>query len=562
MRDDSGAPWTAAALAAARLAELIPDDGAPESARAARRLLATGAGRHEAAALRLLALGYEAADCWQDARELWSRLALEHEDARAEAEKRLRQPEFNRKPAPPPALLGRAWQADLQPDEVVVPTDDDPTGPADAPLLCGGAGRLTCRSSETGKVRWRADLPFAPAWAARRRDLIVAAGPGGAAAVNLIDGRPEWVLPAPSPSPTFHLEDEAVDGLTRADPLTAYHLLGGRLVLLQGDRHVLSVDAETGRVVWHRWAPDAGLRRPAPFGRFSHVCALNTDRLLVQTSAGRRWLLDAATGRRLDDQPTAAEPWPRAPVVLDDRRVCVIADDKTVLLLQSATGRAVWTYESPGVTTRTGAAPQLAAGGPDSLLLAESTNLGWRLQRLDRDTGKPLWDDPPLLNVADPGLAGWALDADAAYGVQDGVLFGRSLKDGKILWERPTEGPDGPWRVRRVGELLLAHPAEERGAQFQFRWPFGALQWDVSRPPGFETGAFPVLLCDLRTGRPVQRLNCAAAPRAVTRLDWTDAALAPEVRLRLGGGEPPAVRVTARGAVAAVGGRAWGFAAK
>jgi outer membrane protein assembly factor BamB len=631
MRDDSGAPWAAAELAETRIAGLIEAYGAKAyepfekrakelsdkavgdkraemiervaeefpnaeatrrvlwwiglvhrdakrpgaASHALRRQLAVGKRREAIDALGFLADRYEAADCWEDARELWLRLARDYGDEdwmggggvvpfpiRKRVQDHFRQtPEFDRKPPPPPALLGRTWEANLPPDEVFVPTDDDPTGPADAPLLSGGAGRLTCRSAETGKVRWRADLPFAPAWAARRRDLIVAAGPGGAAAVNLADGRPEWVLPAPAPAPTFHEEDEAVDGATRAEPLTSYHLLAGRLILVQGDRRILSVDAEAGRVVWHRWVPGAGLRQPAPFGCFFHVCPLNADRLLVQTSGGRRWLLDAATGRRLDEQPTAAEPWPRTPTVVDERAVCVTPDDRTVLMLDASTGNEIWSYAVPGVTTRTGEAPQVAAD-PDALLIAEPTNLGWRLQRLDRATGKPVWDAPPLLNVLDPAVGDWALDADAAYGVQDGALFCRSLKDGKIVWEGPTDGPPGRWRVRRVGGLLLAHPAGARGAQFQFRWPFGALQWDVSRPPGFETGGFPVLLADTRTGRPVQRLNCAVAPRAVTRLNPLDGAFAPGFRLTAGGDEPPAVRVNGRGAVAVADGRAWGFAAK
>ncbi len=170
---------------------------------------------------------------------------------------------------------------------------------------------------------------------------------------------------------------------------------------------------------------------------------MSTDILLVQTSGGRRWLLDAAPGNLLHDDPTAGEPWPRAPVLLPDGGVCITPDAGTVVCLDPASGREVWTYTLPGVTTRTGEAPRLAVG-PDDLVLAWATNIGWRLQRLDPATGKRAWDDPPLVNVGELDVDGWSVDAGAFYGVQDRVLFARSLKDGGVLREQPLAGPAGP----------------------------------------------------------------------------------------------------------------------
>src|SRR5438477_113576 len=82
---------------------------------------------------------------------------------------------------------------------------------------------------------------------------------------------------------------------------------------------------------------------------------------------GRRWLLDAATGRVLHDDPTATEPWPRDPVRLPGG-VCIIPDCRTLTLLDPASGRDVWMYTLPGVTTRTGAAPRVSVGS-DALLV-------------------------------------------------------------------------------------------------------------------------------------------------------------------------------------------------
>ncbi len=324
---------------------------------------------------------------------------------------------------------------------------------------------------------------------------------------------------------------------------------------------MFALDAESGRVLWTRWAPGARLRQPAPDGRFFHVFPVSADVLLVQTSGGRRWLLDAATGSLLHDDPTTAEPWPRVPVLLPDGGVCLTTDARTVVRFDPTAGRDVWTYTLPGVTTRTGEAPRLAVG-PDALLLAWATNIGWRVQRLDRATGKPVWADPPLVNVGVLDVDGWSVDADAFYGVQDRVLFARSLKDGALLWEQQLAGPVGRWRTRRVGDALLAYPAETHGVRFQFRWLAGALQWEGWRPPEDGPGrGYPVVCCDPKTGRLVQRLNFVVGSRSVARLDPDGAGVLPALAVEMVEGRP-LVHLSPQGLVVAAGGRAWGLAAK
>ncbi len=175
-------------------------------------------------------------------------------------------------------------------------------------------------------------------------------------------------------------------GRRSADPLGNFHLIGGRFCCVQGERRIFVLDAESGRVLWARRAAGAGLRQPYPVGRFLHVVPAGAGVLLVQTAGGRRWLLDAATGRLLHDDPTASEPWPRPPVRLSDGRILLTPDARTVVLLDPTSDREVWTYTLPGTTTRTGEAPRLSAG-PDALLLAWATNIGWRVQRLDLADG-------------------------------------------------------------------------------------------------------------------------------------------------------------------------------
>ena len=469
-------------------------------------------------------------------------------------------------PAPCPPPYFRVWQAALDPGETVLAVADDV-------LSCGSyqpeaqardsvQTSLALRVSDTGKVRWRTPLPFAPAWADRTGGVIVTAGAGGAAGLRADDGRVAWEYAAPPASPTFPTPAGTVLAPTgRPDPFGNFHLLGGRLLFAQGQRRLFALDVESGRVLWTRWAPGARLRQPPPDGRFFHVCPVSADLLLVQTSGGRRWLLDAATGNLLHDDPTAGEPWPRTPVLLPDGGVCITTDARTVVRIDPASGRDVWTYTLPGVTTRTGEAPRLAVG-PDALMLAWATNIGWRLRRLDPAKGTPFWNEPPLVNVGELDVDGWSVDADAFYGVQDRVLFARSLKDGAVLWERPLAGPAGRWRTRRVGDALFAYPAATAGVRFQFRWLAGALQWEGWLPPRDESGReYPVVCCDPRTGRLVQRLNFPVDPQAFVHLDPDGGGALPAIAVETVEWRPR-IYVSAHGLVVAAADGAWGLSAK
>ena len=464
---------------------------------------------------------------------------------------------------PPPLLLAeppysRTWQAAFDPGETALSIADDL-------FLCAQtqpAEGLSCRSADAGKVRWRTALPFTPTWAARQGDLIVAAGAGGAAGLRVDDGRVAWDYPAPPASRTFAAETGTVlaPGNRRADSLDHFQLLTGRVYFVQGERRLFALDAKNGRVLWVHRAPDAGLRQPYPDGRFFHVEAASADVLLAQTSGGRRWLIDAATGAILHEGATAQEPWPRAPV-RSPEGVFVTPDADSVVLLDPASGRDLWTYTLPGVTTRTGEAPRLSMG-PNALLVAWATNIGWRVQRLDRTTGKPTWDEPPLFNVSGLDVESWTQDGEAVYGVQDRVLVARSLKNGALLWEQPIAGPSGLWRTQKIGGALLAYPIEPTGAQFQFRWLFGALQWEERRPPEEKAGSgFPVLCCDAKAGASIQRLSFPVLSQAFAHME-SDSGVLPRASAAERVEGRPLVHVSSHGLIVAAGGRAWGLAAK
>jgi outer membrane protein assembly factor BamB len=441
-------------------------------------------------------------------------------------------------PAQPPYL--RSWQATLDPGETPLTITDDL-------LICGRyQPEAQARDVISGKIRWRTPLSFQPTWAGRSGGTIIAAGDGGAAGLRPADGQIIWRYDAP-------------DAL-HADPHGNFHLLGGRLYFIQGQRRIYALNTEDGRVLWTRWAPGARLYQPYPYGRFFHVFPVNAEVLLVQTSGGRRWLLDAATGAILHDAPTTSEPWPRSPITLPDGGICIVTDAESILLLDPASGRDVWTHRLSGVTTRTGEAPRVTAG-THALLMAWAMNIGWRVQRLDPTTGKPLWSDPPLINTGELDVEGWSQDADAFYGVQDRTLFARSLKDGSLLWRQSLTGPSGRWRTQRFGDALLAYPIEGKGWRFQFRWLTAALQWTGCSPPEEKPGrGYPVVCCDAKTGRLVQRLDFLVDSRSVARLDSAGADVLPAFTAEKME-KHPFVYVSVQGMIAVVNGRAWGLTA-
>src|SRR5207249_558549 len=96
------------------------------------------------------------------------------------------------------------------------------------------------------------------------------------------------------------------------------------------------------------------------------------------------------------------------------------------------------------------------------------------------------------------------------------------------------------------------HPARPGERAFQVPLVFGTFECGLTLPPEGETGVgFPVLVCDARTGKLVQRLNL---PAGVPRL-WVG----------LGGREGadlrPGVAISQRGLVIVLSRRVWGLTA-
>jgi outer membrane protein assembly factor BamB/tetratricopeptide (TPR) repeat protein len=439
----------------------------------------------------------------------------------------------------------RLWNVSPGPGENVLPGGDPEVC---SPVVFTATGTtVTARRLATGEIVWRQPLPFAPTWAALYKDIAILAGPRGIVGLRLEDGGSVWDVPLPRWQAWLGSTGVLIGPVTR-ETLDGFQLADHRLFCLQGRRRLLAVNAESGEPLWVRWAPGAVLAETARDGQFFPIYHADPSSILVQTSARKWWLLDAARGLLLREGPAAAEPWPVAPVVLDRQPICFAPMPQQVLALDPATNRQRWEYHIPGSTLASGEPCHLIGGGKE-LLIVLPLNTGYYLTRLDAATGRPQWKRPVPLAMRHLDRRGWAVDADAVYQAHGGALTARSLDDGRVLWERPLPPASG-WMVRRSGAGLVAHPAVAV-SYFRFPWLGGAVQYLSDELPPGQT-EFPVLVCDPRTGELMERLNFPSARKA----RWTVAAGMSE--------DPPVpqtVLYTGRGrSLMALGGGLWGLA--
>jgi outer membrane protein assembly factor BamB len=392
----------------------------------------------------------------------------------------------------------------------------------DGLLVTNEKGLVTFHPHDTARKGWDYPLNFWPTTGWIDGERAIFAGDGGLTAINTRQRERLWSI--------------------HQSGCSAFQFAGGRIFFLENGERLFAVDAATGDTVWAKWAPGAQLGLPPPLGRFHPQITPLANGLLVQPTPGRLWLLDAATGKPLHEGSNRHEPWPRAPVALDDNTAVVVLDARTVGLYDGAKGKFLWKHVEDSPTTLTGEAPQVVVAR-GNILLVTANNIGYRLQRLDRLNGKPLWEKPPMLDAkSKPDAAGWSLDRDAVYYPQDGVLTARALVDGKVVWRQALPAWDGGWRTLRTGDAVLAYPNEVGAGRIQFRRLGVSVQWEWDHSPAVGDGpGFPVLCCEAKSGRLAQRLNLVAGPpRVRTRLG-----LLPRVAAQpyLGTAPPAAPRV-------------------
>jgi outer membrane protein assembly factor BamB len=401
----------------------------------------------------------------------------------------------------------RSDEKRLAPGEQVLPID----GLDEGYLVTAKNGKLTFHPHDVAHKGWTTLLGFRPTtgWSGGERLLL--AGSDGLAALNTRDQKPLWSI--------------------HRSGCSGFQLVSGRVFFLENNERLFAVDATSGDTLWTKWAIGARLHQLPPLGHFHpQITPLGTA-LLVQPTPGRLWLLDGATGKILHEETHRFEPWPRSPAVLDENTTAVVIDPRTVALID-ASGKTIWKYVNDDATTFTGVAPQLVVAR-ENILLLTANNFGYTLQRLNRATGKAIWLKAPLLAAKIPlDATGWSLDKNAVYYVLEHVLTARSLEDGSILWRYSLTEENRSWRTRRLGDAVLAYPAETGARQMQFRWQMFSVQWELnhSREVGVGRG-LPVICCDASSGRVRQRLHLLAGPpRVLTRLGFLSRVAGPPLQ--------------------------------
>jgi outer membrane protein assembly factor BamB len=461
--------------------------------------------------------------------------------------------------------LLRTWHVRLASDEWIVAGWQK----CDPELLLTGSsdGRFRCRLTSTGDIRWQHRLPFAPCWAGCRANTILAAGAAGVACLRRDNGELVWHFPAPLAGRYPRSSD--VDFRVILDPqlpetLTDFQLVAGHLFFLQGQRRLFALNAETGSVLWDRWAPDGALRLPPPRSCFSPCYHAGAETVLVQAS-GRRWLLETATGRILHEAADSRELWRCPPLQLDEHTLCVTPDSRHVVLVDAHTGKCLWTHRAAGDSTLSGALPSVLGRG-EVLIYIQPANMGNYLHRLDPATGKAIWPQPLLLTAKTLDVSDWTFDPQALYGIEDRFLIARSLANGEVLWRRALPA-GGAWQARRVGDYLALLPqASPATTRFRFRSLLAAVQWELGSLLAPDAIS-PVSWYDPKTGQLVQRLNfrIEAAPRTTfrTRTISQEESRTRTVRTSslLASQDGPAIHLATPRPFVALGGEIWGLTA-
>jgi hypothetical protein len=265
-------------------------------------------------------------------------------------------------------------------------------------------------------------------------------------------------VPATDPLPARPGEFRVYsDRAPAVSALSSFRLCGARLVARLGEHHLIALDLRGRRVAWVLGAGGAPGYRPVGFPdapRFGPEFFASGRLVVAQLSGGRRWFLQADTGRRLDapgfEEATAGVWWAQPPAEVGANRLAVSDGPGLVRVLNLVTGRVTWTHLEGGDASLTGEPPQVR-GWNDALLIAVRRNHGVELDRLDLAEGKSVWTGGPAFLDADRvNLAHADADADHVYAAAGRTLTAFTLKTGRAEWE--AELPDthgaGGWVVR------------------------------------------------------------------------------------------------------------------
>ena len=244
-----------------------------------------------------------------------------------------------------------------------------------------------------------------------------------------------------------------------------------------GDRELMAIDGDTGLVDWSFSPPEGGELNP--------LLWIGPRRVALQVRKPNAILvLETASGRRLAEYPQTDQDgaWMRDPLPIDDDRVALVTDRRTVALFDLGRGAYAWIFrESPTLPTYK---PPRLLGDAERLLVIQDGN---ELIRLDVATGAKRWSRPLGVEILSERPEAMALDADRVYWASGRTLNAAALGDGELAWRRHLTGPEAGWSIALTARCVAAFPG-----------PSG------SSPEG--ASGFPLVFRRRDTGDLVQRL--------------------------------------------------------
>ena len=375
-------------------------------------------------------------------------------------------------------------------------------------------------------------------------DGFVAAGPFAVA----LYGRgcePVWAFRIPDTDPLPDRPGSRIFRCGESIPLpqlSSFVLEGAWLFARLGDRHLIAFDLKGRRVAWILGSDRRCFFKPLLLSstpRFEPHFLVSGRLIVAQLSEGRRWMIDAATGRihsprvrTIPDeppeevgQPTASVPWVHTPVELDDNRFAFSDGAGLVRLLDLDTGQVKWSYQADGESSLAGEPPQLRRW-KDTLLVAVRRNYGVELDRIDSCDGRSVWSGGPVfIDVTRANLSLVDIDFSHIYIPAEGKLLAHSLEDGKRVWEvdLPKSGEATSWVVRAGRQVVIAYPSRSIApksmsdvfhrangsfSRLPLPWRLPWLAAAVYDP--WTSRTLPVLLLDPETGEILKKLTIPA----------------------------------------------------
>jgi outer membrane protein assembly factor BamB len=446
-----------------------------QAARAYKRLLTLGTVSEviRARALWKLAHVYESQNYLVSARDAYLQLLgrysqvrlheLGHDDSVADrvavelARPPLAQISSDRPRPPVPLPLSRWWRIESPHSRtirVLSATGILPGLQSSRGFLVEGT-KLSPLDPSTGGLRWTVDTGTPTSWIGYLSDKVLAATDSRVVALDPTTGAEQWRLSQDAPARSRRTLDPFVRGVPAPGGTEAakgalhdFHVAGGRLFCLRGDKELIAVDGDSGAVDWS-FSSSSGAINPRLW--------IGSERIVLQVQSPNQLLvLETDSGRRLARADLAdGDSLERAPAPMDDDHVLLVSDRRTVKKFDLSRGQVAWDYRESA---------EMPVNGPPRVLVDAERVLvvhdGRVLIRLDPVNGSKRWST--VLGIEDlserPGAI--ACDDRRVYCVSQQTLRALSVEDGSTVWSAHLSGPENAlWSLALSERCVVAYPS-------------------------------------------------------------------------------------------------------